>query len=69
MSDYHFEYDATNSVLAVRVTGRFTDAVFRAFYADTPRYMAGRDVRAAILDLSGAADFDVSADVLERVAG
>ena len=58
-------WDAT---LAVRVTGQFTDDVFKRFYADTPRYVTGRDVRGAILDLSAVKTFDLSADVVRQVS-
>lgn len=68
MSDYHFEYDATHKVLAVRVTGQFTDDVFKRFYAETPRYVTGRDVRGAILDLSAVQTFDLSAGAVHQMA-
>lgn len=68
MPDFHFEYDAANGVLAVRITGRFTDATMKAVYAGLSDHVKQRAVRAALLDLTAAAHFEVSADAVRQMS-
>jgi hypothetical protein len=65
---FHFEYDAANKVFAVRMHGAITDAIFRACYLETPRYVEGRDIRAALMDLSDVERYDVSAAAVREVS-
>ena len=65
---FHFEYDATHRIFAVRMRGTITDAIFKACYAETPRYVQGRDVQAALTDLSDVQRYDVSAAAVRDVA-
>ena len=68
MPDFHFEYDAANRVLAVRVTGTFTDATMKALYAGISDQVRQRNVRAALLDLTATAHFDVSAEAVRQMS-
>ena len=65
---YHFDYDAANKIFAVRMHGAINDAIFRACYLETPRYVQGRDVRAALMDLSDVERYDVSAAAVRDVS-
>jgi hypothetical protein len=58
---FHFEYDAANGVLAVRMKGAITDHVFKDCYSATLRLVEGRNIRAALMDLSAVDRYDVSA--------
>jgi hypothetical protein len=68
MPDFHFEYDTANALLAARVTGSFTDATMKALYAGISDHVRQRDVRAAILDLTAASHFDVSAEGVRQMS-
>ena len=68
MPDFYFEYDAEHRVLAVRVTGAFTDAVMQACYQAMAGQVGRREVRAAFLDLSAAGSVDVSADAVRGMS-
>jgi hypothetical protein len=61
MAAYHFEYDAANGLFAVRMHGAITDDVFKDCYAATLLLVEGRNIRAALMDLSGVDRYDVSA--------
>ena len=63
-----FEYDASQKVLAVQVTGPATDASFKACYANAARYIEGREVRGFIIDLSSLGKLDVSAAGIRQVS-
>jgi hypothetical protein len=65
---FHFEYDATNRIFAVRMHGTITDTIFKACYAETPRHVQGREVRAALTDLSDVVRYDVSAAAVREVS-
>jgi hypothetical protein len=65
---FHFEYDATHRIFAVRMHLTITDPIFRACYAETPRRAQGRDVKAALMDLSDVERYDVSAAAMRDVA-
>jgi hypothetical protein len=65
---FHFEYDATHRIFAVRMHGTITDPIFRACYAETPRRAQGRDIQAALMDLSDVERYDVSAAAMRDVA-
>jgi hypothetical protein len=66
--DFHFEYDEAEKLFAVRMTGAVTDEIFRACYAETLRRAEGREIRAALIDLSAVERYDVSAAAV-REAG
>jgi len=51
-SHFHFEYDAESRIFAVRMRGIITDKIFKDCYTETPRHVRGRDIRAALMDLS-----------------
>ena len=68
MPDFHFEYDAEHMVLALRVTGAFTDDVMKACYAAIAGQIGRREIRAALLDLSAAGEFDLSAQAVRGLA-
>jgi len=68
MPDFYFEYDAAHMVLAVRVTGTFTDEVMKACYQAMAGQVAAREIRAALLDLSAAGRVDVSADAVRGMS-
>ena len=68
MAEFYFEYDAADKVFAVRMAGVVTDDVFKACYAETLRRAAGREIRAALIDLSAVDRYDVSAAAM-RDAG
>jgi hypothetical protein len=68
VADFHFEYDEANKIFAVRMTGSVTDDVFRMVYASVARYLEGREVRAALIDLSSMTAFDVSAAAVRQVS-
>ena len=65
---FHFEYDAANKIFAVRMHGTITDTIFKACYAETPRHVQGREVRAALTDLSDVERYDVSASAVRDVS-
>jgi hypothetical protein len=65
---FHFEYDAENKIFAMRMHGTITDTIFKACYAETPQYVRGREVRAALMDLSDVERYDVSAAAVRDVS-
>ncbi len=67
MADFYIEYDSANRVLAIRVTGAFTDAAMKAVYTALAEEVRRRDVRAALLDLSAVTDFNLSADAVRAM--
>jgi hypothetical protein len=44
VESFHFEYDDTNKILAVRVAGPMTDDVFRTMFASMTRQVEGREI-------------------------
>ena len=68
MADFHFEYDAAHMVLAIRVTGVFTDEIMKACYQAMAGQIGVREIRAAFLDLSAAGAVDVSADAVRGMS-
>ena len=64
----HFEYDRDAMVLAVRVTGQFTDDIFKAWYTVIPRYLEGRKLRGALVDFTSVERFDISAAAVHQVS-
>ena len=68
MADFYLEYDPTSHVLAVRVIGTFTDAAMRACYDALADAITSRDVRAAVLDLSTAQEFSLSAGAVRGMS-
>jgi hypothetical protein len=68
MGTYHFEYDATHKILAVRFVARLTDEILMAFYAAAPGHFESRDVRAGILDLTDVTSLEVSTDAIREIA-
>ncbi len=68
MTHFHFEYDPVHELFVVRMHGQVTDDVFKASYAATPRYTAGRRIRAALMDLSGVESYDVSSTAMRDVS-
>jgi hypothetical protein len=68
VADFFFEYDEANKIFAIRVMGTVTDDVFRAVYASTPRHVEGREIRAALIDLSTITGFDVTAAAIRQVS-
>ena len=68
MPDFYIEYDAGNRLLAVRVTGAFTDAAMRRCYDAVAEELPRHDVRAAMLDLSAASEFNLSADAVRGMS-
>jgi hypothetical protein len=65
---FHFEYDVANKLFAMRMHGAITDEIFKACYMETPRYVEGREVRAAVMDLSDVERYDVSAAAVREVS-
>ena len=68
MPDFYIEYDAGSRVLAVRVTGPFTDTAMRRCYDAVADAVGRREVRAAFLDLSAAGEFNLSADAVRGMS-
>jgi hypothetical protein len=68
MADFYLEYDTASHVLAVRVIGAFTDAAMRACYDALADAITSRDVRAAVLDLTAAQEFNLSADAVRGMS-
>ena len=56
-----FEYDASKKILAVHISGPATDDSLKACYLNAARYVEGREVRGAIIDLTAVGSFNVSA--------
>ena len=56
-----FEYDAAKKILAVHLSGPMTDDSLKACYINGARYVEGREIRGAIIDLTAVAPFSVSA--------
>ena len=67
-SHFHFEYDAESRIFAVRMRGIITDKIFKDCYTETPRHVRGRDIRAALMDLSDVERYDVSAAAVRDVS-
>jgi hypothetical protein len=65
---FYFEYDAANRIFAVRMHGTITDSIFKACYSETPRHVPGREIRAALMDLTGVEQYDVSAAAMRDVS-
>lgn len=65
---FYFEYDASKRIFAVRMHGTITDTVFKACYTETPRHVQGREIRAALMDLTGVERYDVSAAAMRDVS-
>ena len=68
MKHFHFEYDPDHELFVVRMYGPITDDIFKASYAATPKYVAGRRIRAALMDLSGVDSYDVSSVAVRDVS-
>lgn len=68
MPDFHFEYEVHHRVLAVRVTGAFTDVAMRQCYDAIASEIARREVRVGILDLTHASEFSLSADAVRGMS-
>ena len=68
MADFYFEYDEAEKLFAVRMTGSITDDSFKACYAETLRLAPGREIRAALMDLSAVDRYDVSAAAVLEVS-
>jgi len=66
--DFYIEYEAMSHLLAIRVTGAFTDAGMRRCYDALAGAMLDRDVRAALLDLSAVGEFNLSADAVRGMS-
>ena len=56
-----FEYDASKKVFAAHFSGPMTDESLKACYLNAARYVEGREIHGAIIDLTGVGSFSVSA--------
>lgn len=63
-----FEYDASAKVFAVHLTGPANDDSLKACYLNAARYVEGREVRGAIINLTDVDSFDVSATGVRALA-
>src|SRR4051812_3734888 len=68
MTDYTFEYDTINRVLAVRFASRVTDESLLKFYEDAPAYIAACTATTSIIDFSAVTTFDVSTKTIRYLA-
>ena len=62
------EFDAKNNVLRVTLEGHVTDAIFLDAYATTARCAASRPGCRGIADVTQVTKFDVSSNVIRRLA-
>jgi len=62
------EFDAKNDLLGVTLEGRVTDAILRDCYATAARYVTSRGPCRGIWDESGVTKFEVSSDLIPRLA-
>jgi len=65
---FYFEYDTAHRIFAVRMHGTITDGIFKACYSETPRHVQGRDIRAALMDLSDVEQYEVTAAAMRDVS-
>jgi hypothetical protein len=62
------EYNAKHNILRVTLEGRLTDAILSEGYAATAKYVASHPPCHGITDVSGVTKFEVSSDVVKRLA-
>jgi hypothetical protein len=65
---YSFEFDPVNAILQTRFSGQVTDELLRSYYFAAGKLAARMHPRAAILDLTDAASFEVSPQTLRDLA-
>ena len=63
-----FDYDASAKVLVVSLSGPATDDSLKACYLNAARYIEGREIRGAIINLTNIDSFDVSAAGVRALA-
>ena len=64
----HVEFDATHQVLLLRAEGQFTEESVRSKQASIQRYSTATGAQAAIFDLSGVTEFELSTNFIKSLA-
>jgi hypothetical protein len=65
---YTFDFDLTNGILRCRLSGRVTDEVLRDFFRIGAQHAIRTHPTAGVVDLSEATSFEVSPEMIERLA-
>src|ERR1700722_18427515 len=63
-----FEFDATHGLLLLRAEGQFTEESVRSNQASVRRYSTATGAQAAIFDLSGVTEFELSTNFIKSLA-
>jgi hypothetical protein len=65
---YTFDFDLTNGILRCRLRGTVTDEVLKGFFRTGAQHAIRTHPSAGVIDLSEVVSFDVSAQVIEKLA-
>ena len=63
-----FDFDLTNGILRCRLNGRVTDEVLRDFFRIGAQHAIRTHPAAGVVDLSDATSFEVSPQMIEKLA-
>ena len=63
-----FDFDLTNGILRCRLSGRVTDEVLRDFFLIGAQHAIRTHPAAGVVDLSDATSFEVSPQMIEKLA-
>jgi len=65
---YTFDFDLTNGILRCRLNGRVTDEVLREYFRIGAQHAIRTHPIAGVVDLSEVTSFEVSTQVIEKLA-
>jgi len=65
---YTFDFDLTNGILRCRLSGRVTDEVLKDFFRIGAQHAIRTHPTAGVVDLSEATSFEVSPQMIEKLA-
>lgn len=65
---YSFDFDLTNGILRCRLSGRVTDEVLKDFFRIGAQHAIRTHPIAGVVDLSEATSFEVSPQLIEKLA-
>jgi len=65
---YTFDFNLRNGILRCRLGGQVTDEVLREFFRTGAQHAIRTHPLAGVVDLSGVTSFEVSAQVIEKLA-
>jgi len=65
---YTFDFDLTKGILRCRLNGRITDQVLKDFFRAGAQHAIRTHPSAGVVDLSEVTSFEVSAQVIEKLA-